>query len=118
MGVFARRFEELEVWRKSRTVMREVYRMTASEAFGRDWSLRDQMRRSSVSIMSNIAEGFERQSRKEFARFIEIAKGSCGELRAQFYVAEDAGFLSEGEAGFMRKDARFPGCWKAFGAHC
>jgi four helix bundle protein len=64
-------------------------------AFSRDFGLRDQIRRASVSIMSNIAEGFERDGNKEFIQFLSTAKGSSGELRSQLYVALDAGFLDQ-----------------------
>ena len=103
--MLARTFEELEVWKRARTLTKTVFRVTASKAFRVDWGLRDQARRSSVSIMSNIAEGFERSSAKEFARFLDIAKGSCGELRAQLYVMQDAGLAEASKAAAMRSEA-------------
>ncbi|MEK7089656.1 MAG: four helix bundle protein [Patescibacteria group bacterium] len=81
------RFEELPIWKDARIISSEVYKKTRSF---KDFSLRDQMRRAAVSIVSNIAEGFERWSNKEFIQFLYIAKGSVGELRAQLYVAYDA----------------------------
>ena len=74
-----------------------VYRITNSGKFSRDFGLRDQMRRASVSIISNIAEGFENQSDQTFIRYLYIAKASAGEVRAQAYVALDQGYISEEE---------------------
>ena len=88
------RFEDIEAWKKARELTRQVYQVTATGAFARDFGLRDQIRRASVSIMSNIAEGFERDGNVEFRQFLAMAKGSTGEVKAQLYVALDAGFLS------------------------
>ncbi|MCW8841290.1 MAG: four helix bundle protein [Gammaproteobacteria bacterium] len=87
-------FEELLVWKKSRGLVGEVYSMTSQGAICRDYALKDQMRRAAVSVLSNIAEGFERGGNKEFIQFLYIAKGSAGELRAQMYVAQDQGYVS------------------------
>jgi four helix bundle protein len=89
------RFEELIAWQKARVLTREIYRISNAGTFGRDFGLRDQIRRASVSVMSNIAEGFERAGRAEFHQLLSIAKGSCGEVRSQLYVALDAGHLDE-----------------------
>lgn len=83
----ARKFEDLVAWQKARELTRAVYQVSASGAFAKDFGLRDQVRRSAVSVMSNLAEGFERGSRSEFHQFLSIAKASCAELRSQFYVA-------------------------------
>jgi four helix bundle protein len=91
----ARRFEELEVWQRSRHLARLVYELTGKGDFGRDFGLRDQMRRAAVSVMSNIAEGFERGGDREFHQFLANAKGSAGEVRSQLYVALDAGHIDE-----------------------
>ena len=111
------KFEDIEAWRKGRELTRLVYRLSARGNFARDFALRDQMRRAAVSVLSNIGEGFERGGDKEFRQFLALAKGSTGELKAQLYVALDAGFLSQAEfdeayaiatdtgrliAGFMR----------------
>lgn len=88
-------FEDIEAWQKARELTRMVYEMTQDGAFARDFGLRDQIRRAAVSVMSNIAEGFERGSNKEFIQFLFIAKGSAGEVRAQLYVAKDQGFLND-----------------------
>ena len=74
---------------------KEVYRVTGSGKFNQDFGLKDQIRRAAVSVMSNIAEGFERGGRAEFHQLLSIAKGSCGEVRSQLYVALDAGYLDE-----------------------
>ena len=83
------RFEDLRVFQQAREVCHRVHALTKTGAIVKDRVLVDQMRRAALSIVSNIAEGFERQSNAEFARFLYIAKGSCGELRAQALVALD-----------------------------
>jgi four helix bundle protein len=93
------RFEDLQIWQKARELTRQIYDVTSRRAFSRDFGLRDQIRRASVSVMSNIAEGFERGSDAEFGRFLLIAKGSCGEVRSQLYVASDQGYLDEHNFG-------------------
>lgn len=87
-------FEELEVWQHSRKLVKEIYRVSALGAISKDFGLRDQLRRASISVLSNIAEGFERSGNKEFAHFLFMAKGSAGELRAQLYVALDLAYIS------------------------
>ncbi len=87
------KFEDLIAWQKARELTRAVYQVSASGAFAKDFGLRDQVRRSAVSVMSNLAEGFERGSRSEFHQFLSIAKASCAELRSQFYVALDTQYL-------------------------
>jgi four helix bundle protein len=88
-------FEEIEAWRKARELTRRVYTATNGGSFSKDFGLRDQIRRASVSIMSNIAEGCERSGTGEFVQFLAIAKGSAGEVRAQLYVAFDQGYLEQ-----------------------
>jgi four helix bundle protein len=92
-----KRFEELVVYQRTRELVKEVYALTRRPAFAKDWGLADQIRRAAVSILSNIAEGFERGSNTEFIQFLYIAKGSCGEVRAQLTVAQDQGYVAEGE---------------------
>jgi len=89
----AQRFEDLAVWQKARDLTNVVYALTNEVQFARDFGLRDQIRRAAVSVMSNIAEGFERGGNPEFARFLAIAKGSCGEVRCQLYIAGDQGYV-------------------------
>ena len=88
-------FEELIAWQKARLLTRSIYQLTSTGKFSKDFGLRDQIRRASVSVMSNIAEGFERGSRKEFHQFLVIAKASCAEVKAQLYVALDAGYIEK-----------------------
>lgn len=88
-------FEEIEAWRKSRELTRRVYEISAQGAFARDYGLCDQLRRASVSVMSNIAEGFERGGNREFIHFLSISKGSAGEIRSQIYVALDQGYIDK-----------------------
>ncbi len=91
------RFEDLEAWKISREVTKDIYKLSSEGQFRRDFGLKDQIRRASVSIMSNIAEGFERDGDKEFTQFLSIAKGSAGEARSQLYVALDQEYISETE---------------------
>ena len=86
-------FEDLIAWQKARVLTARVYQVTGRGEFGRDFGLRDQIRRASVSVMSNIAEGQERGSPMEFYHFLNIAKGSCAELRSHLFVALDVGYL-------------------------
>ena len=89
------KFEEIEAWQKARELTQEIYRVTNQGAFAKDFGLRDQIRRASVSIMSNIAEGFGRGGNREFVQFLSMAKGSVSEVQAQLYVAVDAGYLAK-----------------------
>src|SRR5438093_5820270 len=88
-----RQFEDLIAWQKARALTREIYSVPSTVAFAKDFGLREQIRRASVSIMSNLAEGFERGGPIEFHRFLSIAKASCAELRSQLYVARDVEYL-------------------------
>jgi len=89
------RFEDLIAWQKARVLTREIYQLTSEPAFSRDFGLKDQIRRAAISIMSNIAEGFERNRPNEFHQFLSVAKASCAELRSQLYIALDACYLDE-----------------------
>jgi four helix bundle protein len=93
----AKRFEDLDVWQRAKELTNLVYRFSASGPFSRDFGLRDQMRRASISIMSNIAEGFESQTQALFIRYLGYAKGSAGELRAQLYIVLEQGYVSDDE---------------------
>jgi len=93
MGAKVERFDELIAWQKARVLVRD--KVSNTGAFSRDYGLKDQIRRAGVSVMSNIAEGFERCRPGEFHQFLSIAKGSCAELRSQLYVALDAEHLTQ-----------------------
>ncbi len=88
------RFEHLEAWRRARELTNAVYDLSQSGAFARDFSLRDQMRRAAVSIMSNIAEGFESRTIALYIDYLGRAKASCGEVRSQLYIAVDRRYIS------------------------
>ena len=85
----AKRFEDLVAWQKARLLANDVYRITREGPLARDFGLRDQMQRAAVSVASNIAEGFERETIPDFIHFLFVAKGSAGELRTQLYLALD-----------------------------
>ena len=90
-----RQFEDFEVWKAARVLANLVYDLTDEPSFRKDFGLRDQLRRAAVSVLSNIAEGFERGIDTEFCRFLVIAKGSAGEVRAQLYLVLDRQFATE-----------------------
>lgn len=89
------RFEDLIAWQKARQLTVDIYRITAHGEFAKDFGLRDQIRRAAVSVMSNIAEGFDRGSRGEFHQFLVVAKASCAEVRSQLYVAQDVRYIDQ-----------------------
>ena len=91
------KFEDLEAWKLARLLTQEIYAVNRKGDFARDFGLRDQISRAAVSIMSNLAEGFERDGDKEFINFLSIAKGSAGETRSLLYVAFDQNYISEAE---------------------
>ena len=90
-------FEDLIAWQKARELAKQIYAATRKQPFCSDFGLSGQIQRASVSIMSNLAEGFERGSRTEFHHYIVIAKASCAEVRSQLYVAFDAGYITSKE---------------------
>lgn len=97
-------FEDLSVWKLSRELTNRIYKITADGRFSKDFGLCDQIRRAAVSIMSNIAEGFERGGNQEFVQFLSIAKGSCGEVRSQLYVAIDQNYIDNKEGTQLIED--------------
>lgn len=100
-----RQFEDLEVWKGACALATEVYELTErNERLSRDFGLKDQIRRAAVSIASNIAEGFERGSRREFIRFLYTAKGSAGELRTQLHILREIGYISGAEFNALFTD--------------
>lgn len=90
-----KRFEDLPVWILAKDLAVKIYQITKNEKFRKDYALVDQIRRASISISSNIAEGFERGSKKEFIQFLYIAKGSLGEVRSQLQVCFELGYMNE-----------------------
>ena len=90
----AKQFEELVIWQKSRDFAKMIYSLTRTLAFAKDYGLKDQIQRAAVSVSSNIAEGFERNGNVEFTNFLFIAKGSCGEVRSQLYIAYDLNYIT------------------------
>ena len=91
------RFEDLIAWQKARELTKQIYNVTAKKPFSSDFGLREQIQRAAVSIMSNLAEGFERGSSSEFHQFIVIAKASCAEVRSQLYTALDISYITKEE---------------------
>ncbi len=91
------RFEDIQAWQKARGLNKEIYSITESHSFSRDFSLRDQMRRASVSVMANIAEGFGRKSKKEFSNFLNMAHGSAAEVQCHLYVALDLQYMTKAD---------------------
>lgn len=91
------KFEDIRAWQIARELVKKIYSLTRKGEFSRDYGLRDQIRKAAVSSMSNVAEGFERYTRKEFLQFLNIARGSAGEVRSQLYVASDLEYISAQE---------------------
>jgi four helix bundle protein len=98
-------FEDLKIWQTAKQLTKQVYTVTSLEKYHRDYSLVDQTRRAAVSVMANIAEGFERENNKEFIQYRYIAKGSCGELRSHVWIAEELSFLTAQEGTALRSEA-------------
>jgi four helix bundle protein len=92
-----RRFEDIQVWQKARTFSVLIYKISGIEKFRRDFDLRSQIRRSSVSIMANIAEGQGRRTDKDFANFLNMALGSVAETKSHLYLALDLGYINKEE---------------------
>lgn len=98
-------FESLRVWHDARRLTKRIYECSRCGEFLQDRSLRDQIRRAMVSVMSNIAEGYERGGQKEYLHFLRIAKGSVAEVRSQLYTAQDVGYLEAEVAADLRREA-------------
>ncbi len=92
-----KKFEEIQSWQKAREVTQKVYSISNSEKFSKDFSLRDQIKRASISIMANIAEGHGRRTSTEFANFLNIARGSAIEVQSHLYVALDLKYINQPE---------------------
>ena len=99
-------FEDLRIWQNAVELAKDIYILTGRPEFKTDFGLKDQMRRAAVSISTNIAEGFERRSRKEYLNFLNISKGSCGELRSLLMISKEVGYLSEADLEEYRQRAR------------
>lgn len=95
------RFEEIQAWQKARELNKSVYEITKNSYFSKDFSLRDQIRKASVSIMANIAEGFGRRSKKEFANFLNMSQGSAAEVQCHLYIALDQAYISQKEFKYL-----------------
>jgi len=100
------KFEDLLAWQKARVLTREIDQITANDRFARDFGLSGQIQRASVSIMSNIAEGYERDSPNEFHRFLTYAKASCAEVRSQLYIALDIGYITQQQFDELMRKAQ------------
>jgi four helix bundle protein len=99
-------FEDLEIWKDARLLTKAVYQLTRDVKFAKDFALRDQIRRAAVSVMSNIAEGFERGGNQEFIQFLYVAKASCGEVCSQLYVALDQSYVTPKDCDDASKSFR------------
>jgi len=91
------RFEDVQTWQKARELVREVYKLRSDGPLSKDFGLRDQLCRAAVSAMSNVAEGFARNSDKDFAHFLDVARGSAMEVQSLLYVALDVGYIEKSE---------------------
>lgn len=101
----AEKFEDLIVWQEARRLRQEVYSVSKMGAFARDYEMRNQIRGAALSVMDNIAEGFERGSNKEFVQFLNFCKGSAGEVRSALYAALDEAYLTPPEFEKLRERA-------------
>jgi four helix bundle protein len=88
-------FEEIVSWQKARVLCKEIYILSSNDKFAKDFGLRDEIRRSAVSIMANIAEGYERKSDGDSKRFLNISKGSLAEVKSHLYIALDLEYISD-----------------------
>jgi len=98
-------FEELKCWQKARELVNLVYTMTKQKPISYDFEMRNQIRRAALSVMNNIAEGFGRESTKEFLRFLDISHASCVEVKSMTYILEDLKYLSKADAETLRSKA-------------
>ncbi len=103
------RFEDIEAWKGAHVLTSKIYQLTGEGSFARDFGLRDQLRRAAVSVMSNVAEGFERGGDKEFLQFLSLAKASCAEIRSHLYVAMDQAYLTHKQFDELTQQAETVG---------
>lgn len=99
-------FEDLEIWKEARRLTQGIYQLTRDPKFSKDFGFRDQIRRAVISIISNIAEGFEHGGNQEFVQFLYVAKASCGEVRSQLYVAVDQSYVSQKDCEELTRSFR------------
>ena len=102
----AKRFEDLWIWQQAREFVKEIYQDFQSGLGSKDFGFRTQIRDAGISIMNNTAEGFELRTNTEFARFLDISKGSCGEVRSMYYTAEDLSYVDSEIAEIRRYKAK------------
>ena len=102
MGI--RRFEEIEAWQAARDLCKIIYRLTGDDKFHKDYGLRDQARKTAVSIMANIAEGFDSRSNPEFIQFLYYSLRSASELQSHLYIAKDQGYIAESQFARVYKE--------------
>lgn len=100
-------FEDLFTWQKGIELVKEIYLITEKKGLKTNYGLKDQLRRAAVSIPTNIAEGFERRSSKEYLNFLNIAKGSSGEVRSLLYIALEVSYIDKPEHQLLREKAKF-----------
>ena len=100
-----KQFEDWKVWRAARALTKAIYRVSSTGQFARDFQLTNQIRRSANSVMSKIAEGFEGDGNREFQYFLAVAKGSCGEVRSQLFIAFDQGYVALNEFQSLCQEA-------------
>lgn len=101
-----KQFEDLDVWKDARALNKKIYTIAKGKVFNEDFDLRRQIRKASVSIMSNIAEGFERNNNNSFIQFLTISKGSCGEVRSQLYCCLDGEFIAKKDFEPLNQEAK------------
>ena len=99
-----KRFEDLKIWQQARLFSGRLYKLTYSGIFTKDYNLTNQLQRAGISIMANIAEGFERKTKKEFIQFLYISKGSAGEIRSLLYLAKDLEYLDDKKFNIFYED--------------
>ena len=99
------KFEDIEAWRKARALNVKIYKITVKTAFSKDFALTNQIRKASISIMANIAEGFGRKSNKEFINFLNIAHGSIAEIQSHLYTSLDLEYINEEDFGILYREA-------------
>jgi len=99
---FAKNFEDLDVWKEACRLVTEIYQVTQSDRFNHDKDLSSQLRRAAISIPSNIAEGFEKGSQKDFIRYLLMARGSAGEIRTQLYLCKALDYIDSEQLAQMK----------------